>query len=136
MTATLLEAAISALVVLGGLFGLVGSWGMLRLRNPFQRLHAPTKATTIGVGTALVASDLEIMLLQGRIAWEEIAVAVFLFLTAPLSAMMLAKVLLWDQKQTRKTDLAVPPPEGGGEWAVWTPDVTAGDRMLDPDPPA
>ena len=134
MTATVLELITAALLVLGGIFGLVGSWGLLRLRDPFQRLHAPTKATTIGVGTALIASDIEFFALKGHVAWEEIVVAVFLFLTAPLSAMMLAKVLLWQQRQPRN----VPPPSGGGDWAVWSSGPTAGEAATEaaaPDAP-
>ena len=34
----------------------VGAIGMLRFRDFFQRLHAPTKATTLGVGGVLIAS--------------------------------------------------------------------------------
>lgn len=93
MTA-LAEYAIAALLVLGGLFGLIGSYGLLKLRDPMQRLHAPTKATTIGVGAALVASALDLVLIGKGITWQEILVVLFLFLTAPLSALFLAKTHL------------------------------------------
>jgi multicomponent K+:H+ antiporter subunit G len=93
MTA-LAEYAIAALLVLGGIFGLIGSFGLLKLKDPMQRLHAPTKATTIGVGAALVASALDLVLIGKGITWQEILVAAFLFLTAPLSALYLAKTHL------------------------------------------
>lgn len=93
MTQLALEILLSLLLVMGGLFGLVGSYGLIRLRDTMQALHAPTKATTLGVGTALIASDVEFFLLNGRPAWEEIFVAVFLFLTAPVSAYMIAQVV-------------------------------------------
>ncbi len=57
---------IAALLVIGGLFGLIGSFGLLKLNDPMKRLHAPTKATTIGVGTALIASSLFAATHQGR----------------------------------------------------------------------
>jgi multicomponent K+:H+ antiporter subunit G len=88
------EILIAALLVLGGLFGLIGSYGLLKLKDPMQRLHAPTKATTIGVGAALVASALDLVLVGKGITWQEILVAVFLLLTAPLSALYLAKTHL------------------------------------------
>ena len=91
---TLAEYAIAALLVLGGLFGLIGSYGLFKLADAMQRLHAPTKATTIGVGAALVASALDLLLVGKGITWQEILVAVFLFLTAPLSALFLAKTHL------------------------------------------
>ena len=55
MIQTLAEVIIAALLVLGGLFGLIGSYGLLRLRGAVQRLHAPTKASTLGVGAVLLA---------------------------------------------------------------------------------
>jgi multicomponent K+:H+ antiporter subunit G len=106
MTAPL-EIAIAALLVLGGVFGLIGSFGMLKLKDPMQRLHAPTKATTIGVGAALLASALDLVLVGQGITWQEILIAVFLFLTAPLSALYLAKTHL-----LRTIDPKTLPPTG------------------------
>lgn len=90
----LAEVAISALLVIGGLFGLIGSYGLLKLRDAIQRLHAPTKATTIGVGAALIASSLDLVWTTGVASWQEVLIAVFLFMTAPLSALFLAKTHL------------------------------------------
>lgn len=88
------EIAIAALLVVGGLFGLIGSYGLLRLRDPMQRLHAPTKATTIGVGSALVASAFDLVWATGVVTWQELLVAIFLLMTAPLTALYLAKTHL------------------------------------------
>ncbi|MBC7179255.1 MAG: monovalent cation/H(+) antiporter subunit G, partial [Roseovarius sp.] len=52
------DILISACLVISGLFGLVGSFGLIKLPDPMMRLHAPTKATTLGVGGALIASML------------------------------------------------------------------------------
>lgn len=90
----LAEMVISALLVIGGLFGLVGSIGLLKLRDAMQRLHAPTKATTVGVGAALIASALYLLWQNGVATWQEVLVAIFLFMTAPLSALYLAKTHL------------------------------------------
>lgn len=117
MTATVTEWALAALLVLGGIFGLIGSWGLIRLQDPLQRLHAPTKATTIGVGAALVAAGMDLAFTEGVISWQEALVAVFLFVTAPLSALWLARVHLW-QRIARDS---LPPPETG-DWAVFPPD--------------
>jgi multicomponent K+:H+ antiporter subunit G len=108
---SVLEALISALVVIGGLFGLIGSFGLMKLRDPMQRLHAPTKATTLGVGAALIASALSMFWQTGAATWQEVMVAVFLFLTAPLSALYLAKVHLHLQKPK------LPPTGTGAKWA-------------------
>ena len=51
-----LEWVVAAMLVTGGVFALVGAIGMVRFRDFYMRLHAPTKATTLGVGGVLLAS--------------------------------------------------------------------------------
>lgn len=90
----LLDLLLAALLIGGGIFALVGSYGLLRLPAPMQRLHAPTKATTVGVGAALVVSALDMAPTGGGISWQEVLITLFLLLTAPVSALFLAKTLL------------------------------------------
>jgi multicomponent K+:H+ antiporter subunit G len=66
---------------------------MLRFPDFFMRLHAPTKATTLGVGGVLVAS-LAYHWGQGTYGIHEVLITVFLFVTAPVSANLLAKAAL------------------------------------------
>ena len=89
-----LEILLSLLLVTGGIFGLVGSYGLLKLKQPMQRLHAPTKAVTVGVATALMAASFDLYMITGHIAWQNFLVVPFLFVTAPLSALYLAKAHL------------------------------------------
>ena len=67
-----LELGVSILLVVGGIFGLTGSYGLLKLRDQMQRLHAPTKASTVGVGTALIASMLHGLLIGTGFSWQEL----------------------------------------------------------------
>ncbi len=114
MTHLILECVIAGFLVLGGVFGLIGSYGLLKLRDPMQRLHAPTKATTVGVGTALIASAFDLLLVGGRITWQEMLVAIFLLITAPMTALFLAKVNLH-----RSVDRTTLPPTGTGrDWST------------------
>lgn len=83
------EVLISALLIIGGLFGLVGSFGLLKLREPLQRLHGPTKATTMGLGATLGAAALYLPQ-----PGAHLLIAVFLFVTAPLTALYLARAHL------------------------------------------
>lgn len=104
----LLEAAIAFLLVVGGAFCLVGAIGFVRFRDFFMRLHAPTKASTLGVGGVLVAS----MLWHwghGEWALRELLITLFIFVTAPVSANLLAEAALH-----RKAPGSVPPPEDFG----------------------
>jgi len=109
----LLDIAITALLVIAGSFGLIGSFGLVKLRGAMQRLHAPTKASTVGVGAALMASVLAFVQAGGGLSWNEWLVTGFLFLTAPLTALYLAKTQL--HRNVPRTDL--PPTGTGAEWA-------------------
>ena len=42
------EVIVSVLLIAGGLFGLVGSYGLVKLPDQMTRLHAPTKSATLG----------------------------------------------------------------------------------------
>ncbi|GLS85793.1 Na+/H+ antiporter subunit G [Cypionkella aquatica] len=110
-----IEILISALLVIGGSFGLIGSLGLLKLPEPMQRLHAPTKATTVGVGASLIAAALTLAWQTGEASWQSVMIAVFLFLTSPLSGLMLAKA------HRHLSRPAVPPTGTEAPWAGDTP---------------
>lgn len=109
----MVELVLSALLVMGGCFGLVGSYGLLKLRDPMQRLHAPTKALTMGVATALIAAAFDLYITTGHIAWQNGLVVVFLFITAPISALYIAKAHL----HTTVDPNRVPAAAAGSVWA-------------------
>jgi multicomponent K+:H+ antiporter subunit G len=90
----LLEFIASALLLIGAGFALVGSIGLARLPDFFARLHGPTKATTLGVGSIVVASLIHSSVVSETWRLSELAISLFLFITAPVSAHMLAKVAL------------------------------------------
>jgi len=110
----ILELLIAAVLVGGGLFALVGSYGLLRLPLAMQRLHAPTKATTIGVGAALLASSLGDLPGGGAFSAQEWLIAAFLLLTAPISALFLAKTLILRDE----AGAALPDTTTGKPWAT------------------
>lgn len=121
----LIEILITFSLVISGVFGLVGSFGLVKLRETMQRLHAPTKATTLGVGGVLIASMLYFLLVKGTFSFHELLITLFLFLTAPISAHFIAKTFM--QANVRQGDL----PETGGDfgWAIYDdpPSETAED---------
>lgn len=98
----ILEIAISVFLVIGGIFGLVGSFGLLKLNDAMSRLHAPTKATTVGMGGVLVASMLHAFLAEHHGSIHEIMIIIFLFITAPITANFIAKVHI-HRHETPKT---------------------------------
>ena len=88
-----LEALAALLLLVGAAFLLVGALGMVRFRDFFMRLHAPTKASTLGLGGVLLASLL-IQALRGQWSIHEVLITFFIFLTAPVSANLMAKAAL------------------------------------------
>lgn len=90
----LVEFVVALLILLGAAFALLGSVGLARLPDFFTRLHGPTKATTLGVGAMVLASAVYFTATQEGFSLHEIAVMLFLFITAPVSAHLLAKAAL------------------------------------------
>lgn len=88
------EIIIAVLLVAGGAFALIGSYGLLRLPDYFMRLHGPTKASTLGLGAILLASIIFFSLGEHTVALHEILISIFLFITAPASAHILAKTAM------------------------------------------
>ncbi|HSX72454.1 Na+/H+ antiporter subunit G [Pseudomonas subflava] len=86
-----LEILISALLLLGSGFVLIGSLGLYRLPDFFTRLHGPTKATTLGVGAMVVGSLIFFSAGEKGLSLHELLISLFLFISAPVSAYMLAK---------------------------------------------
>ena len=95
------ELIISALILIGTFFLLVGSIGLAKLPDIMRRLHGPTKATTLGIGAMLVASILYVAFSGGGVSLHEILITLFLFLTAPVSAYMIAKAHILRSKPTQ-----------------------------------
>ncbi len=90
----MLESLLSLLILIGAAFTFIGSLGLARLPDFYSRLHGPTKATTLGVGSLLMASALYFSSQGKGISVHEILVTLFLFITAPVSAHLLSKAAL------------------------------------------
>ena len=88
------EYAICLLLLTGGAFTLIGAIGLARLPDFYTRLHGPTKATTLGVGGTIIASLLFFSWQERGLQLHEVLITLFLFITAPVSAHMLAKAAM------------------------------------------
>ena len=97
-----LEIIVSAFLLLGSAFVLIGAIGLYRLPDFFIRQHGPTKATTLGVGGVIVASLIYFSNRQAGISLHELLISLFLFISAPVSAYMLAKAAVLQQLPLEK----------------------------------
>lgn len=87
----LVELLISAFILFGAFFVLLGSIALAKLPTFFMRLHGPTKASTLGVGSILVASAIYFSIKEPGLSAHEILILIFLFLTAPIAALLMAR---------------------------------------------
>ena len=112
----IVEIIVSLLLICAGIFGIVGSYGLVKLPDYMTRLHGPTKATTLGVGSALIASMVYFWGIEGHYTWHELMISLFLFLTAPITGNFIAKAhlhLCWKPEQ-------LPYPAPGKSWATYS----------------
>lgn len=85
------EILISALILFGTAFVVVGAVGLLRLPDVYNRLHATTKATTLGVVAIIGAAVWSLWLQTGQFSLKLVLTMLFLFLTAPVGAHMISR---------------------------------------------
>lgn len=109
-------------LLVGAIFSLVGSIGLLKFNNSMTRMHAPTKVGTIGVGALLLASMIH-SFAYGDGSFHELLIMAFLFVTAPISANFIAKVNM--HRQSCETP---PPPLRDETWSTY--DVPEADREI------
>ena len=88
---TWLDIVLSILVLAGATFSLIGSYGLAKLSSFLLRVHGPTKSTTLGVGCILVSSAVWFSATSDQLTLRELLIAIFLFITAPVSAQLLAR---------------------------------------------
>jgi multicomponent Na+:H+ antiporter subunit G len=95
------EMAAAFLLVAGSIFALVAAIGMLRLPDTMTRMHAATKAGTLGAGLILIAEA--VLYHETGITLRALAAIVFLLLTAPVAAHLIGRaayhsgIKLWKQ---------------------------------------
>lgn len=80
---------LSAFLLIGGSFVLVAAIGLIRLPDLLMRMHAATKAGTLGAGLLLAAVAVAVP--GDGVAVKAIATVVFLLLTAPIASHIIAR---------------------------------------------
>ncbi|MGR3621779.1 Na+/H+ antiporter subunit G [Pseudophaeobacter sp.] len=118
------EYLIAGFLIIAGIFGFLGSFGLIKLNDPMSRLHAPTKATSLGVGGVLLASMVHGIAVEGHLSLHEVMITLFLFLTAPVTALFIAKVHL----HRHQTPDSLPRAGEDGIWATHNVDDGAEDK--------
>lgn len=79
----------AALILLGSLFCLIAAVGMLRLPDTLIRMHAATKAGTLGAG--MILAGVALWSFEVGIVLKAFLALIFLFLTAPVAAHLIGR---------------------------------------------
>ncbi len=93
---TLIDMIGSVLMVIGAVFLLLGSLGLLRMPDTYNRIQAGTKTTTLGTiltlaGAACIAPSW---------GWTLLLIGLFLLFTNPVSSQVLARTIhLYETKE-------------------------------------
>lgn len=95
LTETWINIIINIVVILSLLLGtffiLSASIGIVRFPDLYTRLHAATKASTLGISFVLIAAFLFLYVEHSLISGKLLLAILFLFLTNPVSAHMISR---------------------------------------------
>jgi multicomponent Na+:H+ antiporter subunit G len=83
------EVIAALLIVAGSLFCLIAAVGMVRLPDTLIRMHAATKAGTLGAGLILAAAA--VCYADVGMVLRALLTLVFLYLTAPVAAHLIGR---------------------------------------------
>lgn len=102
-----LWAAIPVMILLvaSGLLCVTGALGLLRLSNFYQRMHGPALISTLGTGCMLFASMIFFTAMQSRPVMHELLITAAVLLSAPVTAMMLARAAVFRDRRAGRPDV-------------------------------
>ena len=106
------DALTGLLAAFGALAALIGSFGVLRLRSFFQRVHAPTLGSTLGTWSLTLATVVQASFEHGQVYVHALLIAVFIALTSPVTTVFLMRAAVFRGRQ-RGTE--IPEPTVSGE---------------------
>ena len=89
MPELVLAIVVGLMLIAGGLFTFLAALGIVRLPDVYTRMHAASKAGTVGSGLMLFAAGIHA--LDAAVFTRALAGFVFFVLTAPVAAHLVAK---------------------------------------------
>ncbi len=98
----MIEILAGLLVLAGSGFTLVAAIGILRYPDLLMRMHASTKAGTLG--SILVLAAMALVVAEGTVTAKTIATVLFLLLTAPIAAHMIGRAYVRTEKTPKPED--------------------------------
>lgn len=102
------EAVVAVLLFLSGVFVVISAIGFWRLKDFFLRLHPTALAYTFGSWSVTLASILYFSMLNDRLVLHPWLIMIMLFITVPVTTLLLARVSLFRRRAAGIAD--TPPP--------------------------
>ena len=96
---------VAAFLILGAGLTLLGSFGLVRLRSFYDRIHAPTLGVSWGTAGIVIASMILFTMLQSRPIVHEILIGIFVTVTTPVTLMLLGRAALYRDRAERNPDV-------------------------------
>lgn len=102
------EALVAVLLVTGAIFTLAAAWGMVRLKDFFQRMHPPALAFTWGAWCVTFASIFYFSALSEGPQLHVWLIIILLSITVPVTSILLARAALFRGRQAGEKGLPAP----------------------------
>jgi len=96
------DIAVAVLVLAGASIALLGSFGLLRLRTFFERVHAPAIIATLGCWCTMYGTLLYFSLQGQGLAVHVLLIALFIAVTVPVTTIFLMRASLFRARQMGK----------------------------------
>ncbi len=101
------EIIAAVLLMASAVFALVAAWGLVRLRDFFQRMHPPALVSTWAAWCVTLASIVYFSALDHRPALHVWLIIILLSITVPVTSILLGRAALFRGRQSG--DKSLPP---------------------------
>jgi multicomponent K+:H+ antiporter subunit G len=101
-------AIVALLAVASAVITLIGTLGLIRLKTFYERIHAPTMGTTLGIALMLLASMLWFSFSQARPVIHELLILLFMVMSTPTTYLLLARASVYRDRACGKDEPEVP----------------------------
>ena len=103
------QILVGCLLLLSAVLTLAAAWGVLRLRDFFERLHPPALALVGSAWCVTLASMLFFSLHDGELQLRAWLIIITLSITVPITTIMLSRAALFRARRKPCGDLLPPP---------------------------
>lgn len=123
---------VALLALSGALVALLGSWGLVRLKSYYERVHTPAIIATMGCWLIMWASLVFYSVSEHGLALHALLIAVFVAVTVPISTIFLMRAALFRDRRQGKP---VPPSVSNTVANTPLPQADTHEASTAPQPP-